>query len=101
MSLWLIYYMLLEDAQWIFLDDKDNFELFLCQRSAIEEWLFPKALSIWASVLNKQCLALLRGRDRGHWRSQPEFRSGILLAPSPVSSNHPTLLFPGEQMYTW
>lgn len=53
--------MLLEDAQWIFLDDKDNFELFLCQRSAIEECLFPKALRIWASVLNKQCLALFEG----------------------------------------
>lgn len=53
-----------------------------------------------ASFLNKQWLALLRGLDRVHLRSQPEFGSGTLLAFSPVSSNYPTLLFPREQMYT-
>lgn len=29
--------MLIEDAQQIFVDDKDNFELFLCQRNLNEE----------------------------------------------------------------
>lgn len=33
-----------------------------------------------ASFLNKQWLALLRGLDRVHLRSQPEFGSGTLLA---------------------
>lgn len=90
-----IYDTLVEDTQWVSVGDRIVLYAWRAPQITVSVAI-SQGTAYAAPVLNEQWLALLRG----HWRSQPEFGSGTLLAFSLVSRNYPTLLFPREQMYT-